>query len=60
MRAGFLYDSDLRVLITGVSQLRSFASRRNARRAEIVCDGEAPRDFRDTAKRRLLLDVGSI
>jgi hypothetical protein len=36
----------------GVSELRSFASKRNARRAEIVFDGEAARDFRDTVKRR--------
>ena len=67
MRAGFLYDSDLGVLVNqklrkvlaveaaaerGVSELRSFASRRNARRAEIIFDGEAARDFRDSVKRR--------
>jgi hypothetical protein len=67
MRAGFLYDSDLGVLVNqklrkvlaveaaaerGVSELRSFASKRRARRTEIVFDGEAARDFRDSVKRR--------
>jgi hypothetical protein len=65
--AGFQYDPDLGVVVNpklrkalaveaaaewGVSELRSFACKRSARRAEIVFDGEAARDFRDTVKRR--------
>ena len=67
LRAGFVYELDLGALVNpklrkvlaveasaerGVSELRSFVTRRHARRAEIVCDGEAARDFRDTVKRR--------
>ena len=67
MSAGFQYDPDLGVLVNpklrkvlaveaaaerGVSDLRSFASKRSARRAEIVFDGDAARDFRDSVKRR--------
>ena len=66
MSAGFHYDPHLGVLVNlelrkvlaveaaaarGVGELRSFASKKNARRAEIVFDGEAARDFRDTVKR---------
>ena len=67
MSAGFHYDPDLGVLVNpklrkvlaveaaaerGVSELRSFASKRSARQSEIVFDGEAARDFLDTVKRR--------
>jgi hypothetical protein len=67
MSAGFLYDADLGALINtklrkvlaveaaaerGVSDLRSFASKRSVRRAEIVFDGDAAGDFRDFVKRR--------
>jgi len=67
MSAGFHYDPYLGVLVNpklrkalaveaaaerGVSELRSFASKKSARGAHIVFNGEAPRDFRDTVKRR--------
>jgi hypothetical protein len=67
MSAGFHYDSHLGVLVNpklrkvlaveaaaeqGVSELRSFASKRSARRAEIVFDAEVAPGFRDTVKRR--------
>ena len=67
MSAGFLYDADLGVLVNpklrkvltveaaaerGVSGLRSFASKRSARRAEIVFDDDAARDFRVFVKTR--------
>jgi hypothetical protein len=67
MSAGFHYDPDLGVLVNpklrkalaveaaaerGVSDLRSFARKRSARGAEIVFDGEAAHDFRDSVKRR--------
>ena len=67
MSPGFHYDPDLGVLVNpklrkvlaveaaaerGVSDLRSFASKRSARRAEIVFDGEAARDFRDSVRTR--------
>ena len=67
MSAGFHYDPYLGVLVhpklrkvlaveaaaeRGVSELRSFASKRSARRAEIVFDGDAARDFRDSVKTR--------
>jgi hypothetical protein len=67
MSAGFQYDPDLGVLVNpklrkvlaveaaaerGASDLRSFASKRSAQRAEIVFDGDTARAFRDTVKRR--------
>jgi len=67
MSAGSLYDADLGALVNpklrkvlaveaaaerGVSDLRSFASNRSVRRAEIVFDGDAARDFLDFVKRR--------
>jgi hypothetical protein len=67
MSAGFHYDAYLGVLVNpklrkalaveaaaerGVSELRSFASKRSARGAHIVFTGEAARHFRDTVKRR--------
>jgi hypothetical protein len=66
INAGFHYDPHLGVLVNpklrkvlaveaaaerGVGELRSFASKRNPRRAEIVVDAEAARDFRDAVKR---------
>ena len=67
MSGGLQYDPYLGVLVNpklrkvlaveaaaerGVSDLRSFASKRSVRRAEIVFDGEAARDFRESVKRR--------
>ena len=74
LRAGFLYESDLACSLTrnyarclrwrlppsGGCDLRSFVSRPNARRVEIVCDGEPARDFRDTGKETLSVGVNAI
>jgi hypothetical protein len=67
MSPGFHYDPDLGVLVNpklrkvlaveaaaerGVSEFRSFACKRSARRVDIVFDGEAASDFRESVKRR--------
>jgi hypothetical protein len=67
MSAGFQYDPGLGVLVHpklrkvlaveaaaewGVSELRSFASKRSAGRPEIIFDSGAAREFRDTVQRR--------
>lgn len=69
MSAGFHYDPDLGVLVD--PELRKPPSgesatfdpsraTRSARGAEIVFDGEAAREFRDSVKETLPLGVGAI